>query len=189
MRHRRLRRAELPADTVDLARFLLGKLVVHDVRSSRLSGRIVETEAYPVGDAAGHAFRGMTPRNRRALPETRSRICVFRLRLVLPVERDERIRGRRRRRADSRARAARRDRCDGAQPRHHTDAPISRAVRADSPRRSGSTSRRTASICVARVRCGWRQAQHRVRSAGACASASPATPIDCCASTSAGTHT
>jgi DNA-3-methyladenine glycosylase len=49
---------------VELARYLIGKVVVHDVDSSRLSGRIVETEAYPVGDAAGHAFRGQTRRNR-----------------------------------------------------------------------------------------------------------------------------
>lgn len=63
-RLRRLRRAELPVGTVELARYLIGKVVVHDVDSGRLIGRIVETEAYPVGDAAGHAFRGKTPRNR-----------------------------------------------------------------------------------------------------------------------------
>ena len=61
---RRLRRAELPPDTVDLARFLIGRVVVHDLPAGRLSGRIVETEAYPPGDPAGHHFRGPTPRIR-----------------------------------------------------------------------------------------------------------------------------
>ncbi len=60
---RRLQRADLPVNTVALARYLLGKVIVHDTANGRLSGRIVETEAYPVGDAAGHAFRGRTPRN------------------------------------------------------------------------------------------------------------------------------
>jgi DNA-3-methyladenine glycosylase len=58
---RRLRRSELPANTVKLARFLIGKTLVRDLPQGRLSGRIVETEAYPIGDAAGHAFRGETP--------------------------------------------------------------------------------------------------------------------------------
>ncbi len=60
---RRLARAELPVDTVALARYLIGKVIVHDTASGRLSGRIVETEGYPVGDPASHAFRGKTPRN------------------------------------------------------------------------------------------------------------------------------
>ncbi len=62
-RIRRLSRAELPVDTVELARFLIGKTVVHDLPQGRLSGRIVETEAYPVGDPAGHAFTGHSRAN------------------------------------------------------------------------------------------------------------------------------
>src|SRR6266571_2509427 len=61
---RRIRRPELPVDTVALSRFLIGKVVVHDLPAGRVSGRIVETEAYPPGDPAGHHFRGPTPRIR-----------------------------------------------------------------------------------------------------------------------------
>ena len=63
MKIRRLRRRDLPIDTIELARYLIGKMLVHDLRAGRTSGRIVEAEAYPVGDAAGHAFRGETRRN------------------------------------------------------------------------------------------------------------------------------
>jgi len=61
---RRLVRDELPVQTVKLARFLIGKTLVHDLPRGRLVGRIVETEAYVTGDAASHTFRGMTERNR-----------------------------------------------------------------------------------------------------------------------------
>ena len=59
-----LDRAELPVDTAELARFLIGKILVRALPQGQAAGRIVETEAYEIGDEAGHAFRGMTPRNR-----------------------------------------------------------------------------------------------------------------------------
>jgi len=59
-----LERAAIPRDTVALARFLLGKIVVRRLSSGIACGRIVETEAYLESDPACHAFRGMTPRNR-----------------------------------------------------------------------------------------------------------------------------
>jgi DNA-3-methyladenine glycosylase len=61
--HRPLARSELPTDTAALARYLIGKEVVRALPEGIASGLIVETEAYVVGDAAGHAYRGMTPRN------------------------------------------------------------------------------------------------------------------------------
>jgi DNA-3-methyladenine glycosylase len=67
--HPPLSRAELPVDTVSLARYLIGKILVRETTEGVASGRIVETEAYVVGDAAGHAYRGMTPRNRSLFVE------------------------------------------------------------------------------------------------------------------------
>jgi DNA-3-methyladenine glycosylase len=63
-RHPPLTRAELPVDTMLLARYLIGKMLLREMTEGVASGCIVETEAYVVGDAAGHAYAGLTPRNR-----------------------------------------------------------------------------------------------------------------------------
>jgi DNA-3-methyladenine glycosylase len=63
VRIRHLRRRDLPAETIALARYLIGKIIVRELPSGRMAGRIVETEAYPPRDPAAHHFRGPTPRN------------------------------------------------------------------------------------------------------------------------------
>jgi len=49
--------------TLQVARDLLGKLIVHRVGSKLLVGKIVEVEAYRGKDPASHSFRGETKRN------------------------------------------------------------------------------------------------------------------------------
>src|SRR5271157_2725978 len=75
-RPRVLDRAEIPVDTAQLARFLIGKMLVRVLAEGVAGGRIVETEAYDIGDPAGHAYRGMTPRN-RALFLERGRAYIY----------------------------------------------------------------------------------------------------------------
>lgn len=62
---KRLQRAFFARDTIDVARDLLGKNLVHQLRDgTRLRGRILETEAYLGSeDPAAHSFGGRrTPR-------------------------------------------------------------------------------------------------------------------------------
>jgi DNA-3-methyladenine glycosylase len=60
----RLARSFFEGDTVEVARRLLGTVLVRTLNGRRLSGRIVEVEAYRgTEDPASHAYRGMTKRN------------------------------------------------------------------------------------------------------------------------------
>jgi DNA-3-methyladenine glycosylase len=49
--------------TIEVARDLIGCLIVHDSPDGRTVGRIVEAEAYAHSDPGSHANRGQTPRN------------------------------------------------------------------------------------------------------------------------------
>ena len=59
----RISRRALPVETVALARYLIGKHLVHRSAAGRIAGRIVETEAYPPGDPTGYARPGLTTSN------------------------------------------------------------------------------------------------------------------------------
>jgi len=61
----KLRREFYNRPTLKVAKDLLGKYLVVDKNGTKLSGKIVETEAYRGHyDPASHAYGGMTPRNR-----------------------------------------------------------------------------------------------------------------------------
>ena len=58
--------------TLDVARDLLGRTLVHDAEAGRVAGRIVETEGYLADDPAMHGWRATYGENGVVLPQGRA---------------------------------------------------------------------------------------------------------------------
>ena len=167
---------------------LIGKLVVRDIPDGRMTGRIVETEAYLPGDAACHAYRGMTKRNRSLFRERGHAYIdiVYGTAWMLNVSGEGEGIG-----AGVLIRALEPLHGIALMQRHRATAgERDRARRPDgSPRRSPSTARWTASISVARGLSGSRMTRPpRGRWARVRGSASRRTQTACCASTCVAAH-
>ena len=62
--------------TVDVAKDLLGKILVRQVQNIIISGIITETEAYRFDDPASHTYRGKTQRNKAMFGEE-GRVYIY----------------------------------------------------------------------------------------------------------------
>ena len=141
-------------------------MLVRTLPEGVVSGRIVETEAYVVGDAAGHAYRGMTPRNRSLFLE-RGHAYVYLaygISYMLNVSSETAGIG-----AGVLIRALEPLEGVAIMQRNRGDRALCatwRAGRDGSPRRCGSIVRSMGSTCAGAGRCGWRAGLGRLARSG-----------------------